>query len=107
MKHSNGYKVIYIIYCLILFSAFELASQDMTAKFDSIVNEAVEVPIGPDGVLYGKARSEEDALVPQVDHVFMIKEDNVRVVFEASDSHLIDTVTVYMDGEQKSTRVKK
>ena len=47
MKHSNSYKVIYLIYCLILFSAFELAGQDMTAKFDSIVNMVVDDANGP------------------------------------------------------------
>lgn len=47
MKHSNNYKVIYIIYCLIIFVALDLAGQDMTAKFDSIVNMVVEDENGP------------------------------------------------------------
>ena len=84
MKESNSYKVIYLLYCFILFCAFDLASQDMTAKFDSIVLEVVEDMEGPgfaiqiskDGrTMYhkavGKANLELDVNMTP-DHVFRI-----------------------------------
>jgi len=84
MKNSNSYKVIYLVYCFILFCAFDLASQDMTAKFDSIVGMVVEDENGPgfavqiskDGkTIYqkavGKANLELDVDITN-DHVFRI-----------------------------------
>ena len=47
MKHSNGYKVIYLFYCLILFIALDLNGQNLSSKLDSIVSEFVEDPNGP------------------------------------------------------------
>lgn len=78
------YNIVFLIYCLIVFVALDLAGQEMTAKYDSIVSMVVEDKNGPgfaiqiskDGeTIYqnavGKANLELDIdMTP--DHVFRI-----------------------------------
>jgi len=78
------FNVLFLIYCLIMFVALDLNGQDMTAKYDSIVEMVVEDPNGPgfaiqiskDGkTIYqkavGKANLELDVDMT-TDHVFRI-----------------------------------
>lgn len=46
-SQMRWYNIAFIIFCMIMFLVLDLSGQDMTAKFDSIVNQVVEDPNGP------------------------------------------------------------
>jgi len=120
MKNSNSYKVIYLLYCLILFCAFDLAGHELPTK-SKLSKAKLQVSDGifevasttnfdyreGDGLLYGKAGTDEVSLMPLRNVEFLIKEDGIRGIFSAADNGGVDEVTVHMCDEHKAIRVKK
>jgi len=59
-----------------------------------------------DGVLYGKAGTDEVSLMPLRNDEFLNKEDGIRVIFTAADNGGVVEVTVRMDDGHKAIMVK-